>query len=476
MLVALAGTLRFYQLGSQLWLDEISALRGYRAPFLETLTTFPVFFPNPLFDLLAHASLVLFGESAWSIRLPAAVFGVAGVVVFYWLARRCLDVGWAIVAGALLAVSYHHIFYSQDARGYTAYLFFALLATDRLLALMESMSRRTAVAYVLTSALTTYAHPFGIFLLAGQMAVALPTVHWRRRHGDSTGPSPAQISGTALLAGVATVVLYAPLITGALAYVAQPRDQAAEGPQVLVFLSELLEGLSAGVGGWPVLIVGLVVGIVGVVDFYRRHPLVLALFAAPLTVATFAVAVLGAAEIHPRYFLLALPLGYLVATSGLACAVHWLLDRALHLSTETSSKVQVALGAMIVVLACVPLLAYYSMPKQDYIGAIRETRELAAPGDRIVAVSAAPGTDSGRLAWAYYDADLRIIDHLQELLRVEATGRRVWVMTTLEQHIASQAPEMLSRLREQYELVRVLPGSVGAGAMRIYTRQGVASP
>ena len=66
LLLAVAAALRFYQLDGQLWLDEVSALRGYRKPFLETLTTFPPFFPNPLYELMAHASLLLFGESGQS--------------------------------------------------------------------------------------------------------------------------------------------------------------------------------------------------------------------------------------------------------------------------------------------------------------------------------------------------------------------------------------------------------------------------
>ncbi len=102
LLLVLASTLRFYQLDGQLWLDEIAALRVYRKPFFETLTTFPAFFPNPLYELMAHASLVLLGESALSIRLPAAVFGVAGVLIFYRLVQRCLGSREALLAGALL--------------------------------------------------------------------------------------------------------------------------------------------------------------------------------------------------------------------------------------------------------------------------------------------------------------------------------------------------------------------------------------
>ena len=129
VLTAVAAPLRLYKLESQLWLDEIAALTGgYRRPILEILTTFPGYFPHPLYELLGRVSLVLNGESALSIRLPAALFGIAGVLMFYKLARRLFSPGEAFVATLMIAVSYHHIYYSQYARGYTSYLFFFLAA------------------------------------------------------------------------------------------------------------------------------------------------------------------------------------------------------------------------------------------------------------------------------------------------------------------------------------------------------------
>ena len=91
LILILASTLRAYHLDGQLWYDEISALRGYRKPFVEILTTFPPFFPNPLYELMAHLGILTLGESALSIRLPSALFGVAGVLMFYRLARRCVE-------------------------------------------------------------------------------------------------------------------------------------------------------------------------------------------------------------------------------------------------------------------------------------------------------------------------------------------------------------------------------------------------
>lgn len=462
LILILAGALRAYHLDGQLWFDEISALRGYRKPFIEILTTFPPFFPNPLYELMAHLGILTLGESALSIRLPSAIFGVAGVLMFYRLARRCLEPADALLAGALLAVSFHHISYSQDARGYTTYLFFGLLATDRLLALFRSMRWRTALGYVTSVALATYSHAFGVFILAGQMMVALPIAWLRRRAGSLNTPTPAQITGTAVLGGLLTMLLYAPLIRQSVEYALTEATSEGHGPRVLDLLPELLEGLLAGFGGWPGLVLASFLGVVGTVDLLRRHPLVLLLLSAPVAVSAVSIAALGAG-IHPRYFLFALPVGYLVGTRGFMLVVRWLLQRCLRMSDLRAIRIQWILGALAVVVACVPLIRYYSMPKQDYLGAIRVVRTIAGPQDRVVAADMA-----GIAIAAYYQPDICVVANIDELLSVEASGGRVWVISTLERGMHTRAPAMLARLKDSYRLARWLPGSMGDGGMRIY--------
>ena len=464
LLLAVAAALRFYKIDGQLWLDEVSALRGYRKPFLETLTTFPPFFPNPLYELMAHASLLLFGESALAIRLPAAVFGVASVIVLYRLALRCLTRGEALFASALFAVSYHHIFFSQDARGYTTFLFFALLATDRLLELLGKMKWRTAIAYALFTALATYAHPFGLFVLAGQMIVALVVVGSRRSQVGDGGPTLRQILGTTILGGLMILTLFAPLVSDAVSYAFTEARTAGHGPRLLEIVPELLNGLLAGFGGWPGLTVATGVGVIGTVDFVRREPVTLALFSVPLVVTGAAVLTLGAG-VHPRYFLLALPLGYLLGARGAMLAVRWLVEDVFLASRATSLNMRFGFGLLAVTAACAPLPRYFAMPKQDYVGALRVVRELAEPDDRIVAAAHA-----GFAYQNYYDPDLSVVDDAEGLELEESSGRRIWVVTTLERQMAASVPDLLNLIHGEYEQVRYLPGSLGDGAMRIYVR------
>src|SRR6188768_3984008 len=125
-IVALA--LRLVNINGGLWYDEIVTLVEFaRPPLAQIVTHFPDPNNHPLYSVLAHASVSVFGEHVWSLRLPAVVFGVLGVPMLYWLGTALTSRIEALAAAALLTVSYHDVWFSQNARGYTGLLFWTML-------------------------------------------------------------------------------------------------------------------------------------------------------------------------------------------------------------------------------------------------------------------------------------------------------------------------------------------------------------
>lgn len=122
-IVLLAGVLRFYKLGEwSFWGDEYITVR-------RTLSLFDDGFQIRKFSLLAaHLSLNVFGVSEWSARLAASVIGILTLPVLFILVRRIFDPVTALLSSFLLAVSPWHIYWSQNARFYTALLLFFTLA------------------------------------------------------------------------------------------------------------------------------------------------------------------------------------------------------------------------------------------------------------------------------------------------------------------------------------------------------------
>lgn len=134
-----------------------------------------------------------------------------------------------------------------------------------------------------------------------------------------------------------------------------------------------------------------------------------------------------------------------------------------RLSESVLVKPAMAIG--LVVLGAVPLRVYYSTPKQDFQRALHQVRLMAAPADGIIAAG---------MPWhiyrIYYAPDLLAAQNLSDLLREEASGHAVWVITTFERVEARQRPDLLAYLRRNYQLRYVLPASTGDGEMRIYYR------
>src|SRR5262249_47888944 len=140
-------------------------------------------------------------------------FGVAGVGALYAFVSARLGARAALAAGALLAVSYHHVFFSQNARGFTALVFLGLLASGAVFRLRSTPSGRGRwLAYGTCAALAAYAVALGVFVLLGHAAaVAGAWIARRRRGGAGDFDARAFLAGAVLAAGL-IAVLYAPFV------------------------------------------------------------------------------------------------------------------------------------------------------------------------------------------------------------------------------------------------------------------------
>jgi mannosyltransferase len=460
LLVATAALLRFVQLDQQPWLDEISAIQTslQRSP-LEIMTVWPGATSHVLFDLLASVSIRLFGNTPFAARLPAALFGVAGVWVFARLALRLVPRNTAWVVSALFALSYHHIFFSQNARGYSTLIFFFLLATDRFLALLEKPdSTPRGFAYAITGSLAAYAQPFGAVIVPGQF-LALCVVRWFDR--DRPGGLRAPLGRVALWSAgsmLLTAALYAPFVSTIFARAAKSRATPAEGPKIgLGLLLEVVEGFHNALLGVAGLAVAAFIGVTGLYVCLRSKPIASLAMVSPLLLQ---VVLLGSAgmRVHPRYFAIALPLVYLFGGVGLVTAVHFVFRGRAALARPF-------VLAGVILASAVPLLRYYETPKQDFVGAMRFVDSAAAPGDRKAAIYLVGHVIAG----GYYGrTDYRPVETLQDLLPIEQEGRRVWAVTTLERILLARDSALWAHIRSSYTRVAVLPGTVGDGAMRIY--------
>jgi mannosyltransferase len=466
MLVVLASVgavLRLHRLNAQLWLDEISALTGYfRRPFMEILLDWSPT-SHAFFDLLARLSILVLGESPLAMRLPAAVFGVLGVVAFYLLATRLLDSRRAFFVAALFTVSYHHIYYSQNARGYTALIFLFLVATT-LMVDFRATARISAAAgagYVAAILLAAYANVVGAVILPAHLLI-VGALYVRRDTGVEEGFPWRRYVRFAGAAAVGLALLYLPFLQSMFGYIQATAGEAGSGPRPGAgLLLEVVEGFTAAFPHPAILAMAAVVGAIGLVTLSRSRPFAAAALLLPLALQAALIFPLGVG-IHPRYFAMALPVVYLVGGFGLL----WLVDRAVAMVPPARRRpARLSATAMLVLASALPLRAYYAMPKQDFLGAIEVVDDLAREGDARVGVHLA-----GNVLTQYYDAGFASVHSVDELREQELGASRVWLVTTLERLLLAAHPDLHEYIRQNYRRVHVLPGSLGDGSMRIYER------
>jgi hypothetical protein len=468
-LLAFALALRLVGLGSDLWYDEIVTLVEFvRLPLGPLLTSFPSQNNHPLFSLLAKGSIALLGESPFALRLPAALLGTACVAALFAFARPFVGNAQAFGAALWLAVSYHHVWFSQNARGYTGLMLATIVATGLFAEGMRRRARSLWLVYGLALGLGLYVHLTAVFAFAAHALLwtGLLALHRAGVRGVARrwpGALEAWPLTGFLAGGLLGFALYAPLLPDLVGtFLAQAVESG--GHRVAAWRSpvwtalEMLRSLRLGVGSGLVVAAGGAVAALGFARLLRREPLVALLLVAP---APLTLAALLALSFHvwPRYFFPYQGFALLVAVHGLFAAAA-LATRAL-----AAAGVRLApapLGAALTALAAAALAAglpaNYRLPKQSYVAARDWVESRRAPGDAVAA--------AGLAAFAYgryYAPQWSAVASAAELEALGAGGTRTWLVYSFPTFMREIQPDVLALADARFEPMRTFPGTLGDG-------------
>ncbi len=135
-LAALAFLLRRYHLGYQsLWFDEADIVMRAQVPLGELLSSLLRPGENgPLYTLLLHLWIAVFGDAETRVRMLSVAFGVLLVPAVYFLAEKFSDRRAGLIAALLLAISPFQIWQSQEAKMYSMATLLAATSTLVLMA------------------------------------------------------------------------------------------------------------------------------------------------------------------------------------------------------------------------------------------------------------------------------------------------------------------------------------------------------
>ncbi|MDD5245767.1 MAG: glycosyltransferase family 39 protein [Candidatus Omnitrophica bacterium] len=155
--------IRVYRLGGRdFWFDEIGSLSYAEHPWQN--------WNAPFYWIILHLWTRLFGFSELSLRLPSAIFNFLSVVFVYKMGKVIFNRQVAIFAAALIGLSAFHLWYAQEARDYSAVLFFGTFSSYLLLRALNSKKIIWWVSFALFSLCGVYTNYFYLFLLFSQLA------------------------------------------------------------------------------------------------------------------------------------------------------------------------------------------------------------------------------------------------------------------------------------------------------------------
>ncbi|MBI4718921.1 MAG: glycosyltransferase family 39 protein [Planctomycetes bacterium] len=465
VLCGVALVLRLWKLGTCLWFDEVLTVVDFlRLPLREIVAVFPSQNQHMLYSVLGRISVAALGETAAAVRLPAVGFGVASIWALFVFARRISGTREALLACAVMTVSYHHVWFSQNARGYTGLLFFTLASTWCWVAAVRCGTARWWAGYTLFVVLGMWTQINMAFTVAAQGVTYLTMLGCLRLEHDR-GPRTAVDPGYRWKAWVAwlfavtgSLQVYALSLPEFLRSALHEESKASEWTNPWWVVREAITRLADGGVGSIAAVAALAVLAVGWFSLARRDWPSALLLVVPAVLGGGTMLALGH-HLWPRFFFFCMGFVLVVAVrGGFVCT-----DALVKLARGGAGGGAVARVATIGCLALALLSAFtlprcYAPPKQDFTGA------LAYVVSRREAADTAVGVGLAGVAYSrYFAPDWPIVTNAAQLAELRAKHARVWLVYTLPEELKAWHPEVWSAVQTEFSPVATFAGTLGGG-------------
>jgi len=470
-----ALALRLVGLNKGLWFDEILTLVRYvRLPLEELLFSNHGRNNHILYSALANLSVSFFGESAWSLRLPAALFGAATVPAAYYLGLQLSSRREAFLAAMFLLGSYHHIWFSQNARGYSGVLLTAVLLSIILIRMLQGPKPPWTVvaAYATTAILGMWLHfTTAMIVLAHGMvwlgisisamrAGGMRAVNWRAPVAffltfgafilsyTFVESSLSGNHGRMVLenSGMSSSILTRGASTGKylLDEALQAMAQATPASRVLVPLMAL--ALMCIVGA-------------GLISYLRQGWLSWSILVLPAFVLVIAFLALKQ-MLFPRFMLCCFVFLLLIGVrGGYALANRLMPSIKMNYVSAIGLTIVLGLGLM---------LPRAWQDKQSYEAAFDYLRTHVEAGDALLC-----DFEIGYVFDHYLNQECSHAKSMAELRSVEAAHARTWYVYTLYAHRGQK--RILPTVQSEYVVKKIIGSTVNRGDIVITMKEGVSS-
>ena len=444
ILTLIGGALRTIGSNRSLWIDEISTLAWYiHAPVIDTFLQALTSNNHLLNSLLSRAAVMLFGEHEWTVRLPAIIFGTLSIPLLYFLVRRYSGLMEATLAGLALTVSYHHVFFSQDARGYSGMLFGGLLGT---FALLEALERRSLWAWAI--------YCLGMFICVSSVAIGAVVLFGQLVAVSFYKPKLLFYASFALTSWL-LLHFYFFVIPDVLGFIFGDYAHTESSWHSSDALQDaVVRGLRLDAIVLPVLLFGAALVGIGIRSYFQQDKLLVALLIAPEAIMVVILAATGVA-FEPRFFIFVLPVVIIFAARG----TNWMIDR---ISAPQRRWFYAATFLSVLAISAFQLRIWWRYPMQDFLGARQFVKNHMQKGDVVLAIGIA-----GSGYHAYYWPDVIVENRVSAIQELMMQYPRVWLLYTFKPDMYQRRPKLMKFALDNFVEQQVFPGMVVDGEIHV---------
>ncbi|HEY0321511.1 MAG TPA: glycosyltransferase family 39 protein [Pyrinomonadaceae bacterium] len=152
-----------------LWFDEVFSVRAGRISVSDIIILTRGDVHPPLYYLLLHFWMKLFGETEIAVRMLSVIFSVLTVFVVYHLALKLFNRRTAFFAALFTTLSPLQVFYAQETRMYAQLTFLAAASVYFYVCWLKEGTRLSYAFYLISTTLLLYTHIYAVFVVMAQL-------------------------------------------------------------------------------------------------------------------------------------------------------------------------------------------------------------------------------------------------------------------------------------------------------------------
>ncbi len=465
-----AAVLRTAGLNAPLWYDEIWTVDTHvRLPWDEMMGEYSMNH-HYFFSMKAKLFSQIFGEEAWAYRFPAVLFGVGTVGAIWWLAKDVAGTRISHISALLVALSYHQVWFSQNARGYTELAFWSVLGLILFLRGVQRPVTGTWVGFGLTAAAAVFTHLTGAFLFVALGIVWLLSLTTGFGRGNLTRAWVVRPLIGVAIAVVLILLAYASVLPSLVGTMSEVSATSAVDPmqEYQNPLWTVIEGLRTAFGNTGALtLIGAICGLVaialGAAGTHVRQPLFFPSILAHIVV-TLVILLSLDMRIWPRFFFVDIAPVIVLVVVGCGVGAHGVAGALRRPGFE---RLVFVIGVLVMVaLSVVLVLRNYVAPKQDLAGAFALVENTRGPSERVYAIN--PG---GPIFENHFDADWTTIGDPAQYSRAMAQPGPVALVVLFPNRMFRTIPELARDAEGRLDFVHGFAGTLGDGDVLVYRRR-----